>query len=121
MTTKRTLVKQRVTYGSTGDENLYDSDEDLPGKRTLTKRVSFESHELSESDSDAENSLGRINRTSSAQAGDSLDGLFRESSTKERKNSKGLIKRTSEEGFTPKDKGKIAFSFSNYIAITEVN
>ena len=110
MSTKRTLVKQRVTYGSVGDENLYDSDDDFSGKRTLTKRVSFESHELSDSDSDAENSLGRINRTSSGQAGDSLDGLFREASTKERKISKGpagLIKGTSEESFTPKDKGKI--------------
>lgn len=107
MSTKRTLVKQRVTYGSVGDENLYDSDDDLPGKQTLTRRVSFGSHELSDSDSDAENSLGRINRTSSGQAGNSLDGLFREASTKERKNSKRLIKGTPDESFTPKDKGKI--------------
>ena len=107
MTSKRTLVKQKVTYGSVGDENLHESDDDFSGKRTLTKRVSFESHELSESDSDAENSLGRINRTSGLRRiGDSIDGLFRETSTKEKESSVGLIKGSSEEGRGSKDKGK---------------
>lgn len=85
MSTKRTLVKQKVTYGSVGEENLHDSADEFTVKETSnsTKRVPFESHELSDSDSDEENSLGRINRTSSGRAGDSLDGLFRETNNKE--------------------------------------
>ena len=112
MSTKRALVKQRVTYG---EENWQDSDEDFSVKRTLTKRVSFESHELSGSDSDAENSVGRINRASVVRAaGDSLDGLFRGTSSKERDDSsKELPKGTSVESYvyTSKDKGKIRFKF----------
>ena len=116
MSSKRTLVKQKVTYGSAGDGNLHESDEDFSGKRSLTKRVSFDSHELSDSDSDAENSLGRINRSSAGPAGGSLDGLFRESSPKDRQRSEESIKGTSIErqGSQDKhsrheDKGKFLF------------
>lgn len=111
MASKRTLVKQKVTYGSVGDENLHDSDDDLSGKRSITKpakRVSFESHELSDSDSDAENSLGRINRRT-ARARDSLDGLFRETSIKEGEDHAGLIKGIlgESQSSTTKDKGTV--------------
>lgn len=109
MSSKRTLVKQKVTYGSVGEGNLQDSDDDFSGKRTLTKRVSFGSHELSESDSDAENSLGRINRASAGRTGDSLDGLFRETSAKEREKSVGLVNGTSEERHAS-IKGKAKFT-----------
>lgn len=105
MSSKRTLVKQRITYGSVGDDNLLESDEDLTDKRSPTKRVSFGGHELSDSDSDEENSQGRINRSSGAKpAGDSLDGLFRESSAKERKGSLELVKGNSEERRLSQDK-----------------
>lgn len=104
MSGKRTLVKQRVTYGSAGDGNLHETDEDFSGKRNPTKRVSFDSHDLSDSDSDAENSLGRINRSSAGLAGDSLDGLFRESSPKDRQRSEESIKETSIERQSSKDK-----------------
>lgn len=104
MSSKKTLVKQKVTYGSAGDGNLHESDEDFLGKRSPTKRVLFDSHELSDSDSDAENSLGRINRSSAGPAGDSLDGLFRESSPKERERSVEFIKGTSGERQESKDK-----------------
>lgn len=104
MGSKRPLVKQKVTYGAVGDGNLHESDEDFSGKRSLSKRVSFASHELSDSDSDAENSVGRINRSSAGPAGDSLDGLFRESSAKERGRSVEFIKGTSEERHASKDK-----------------
>ena len=106
MSSKRTLVKQKVTYGSAGDGNLHESDEDFSGKRSPTKRVSFDSHELSasDSDSDAENSLGRINRSSAGPAGDSLDGLFRESSLKDRQRSEESIKGTSIERQGSQDK-----------------
>ena len=97
MSSKRTLVKQKVTYGSVGDGNLHESDDDFSDKRSPTKRVSFGSHELSDSDSDEENSQGRINRSSAGPAGDSLDGLFRESSSKERTGSAEFIKGTSEK------------------------
>ena len=105
MASKRTLVKQKVTYGSVGDENLHDSDDDLSGKRSITKRVSFESHELSDSDSDAENSLGRINRCT-ARARDSLDGLFRETSIKKGEDHAGLIKGILGESQSSTTKGK---------------
>ena len=110
MTSKRTLVKQKVTYGSVGDENLHESDDDFSGKGTSTKRVSFESHDLSDSDSDVENSLGRINRTSEKRTGDAIDGLFRETSTKEKESSVGLIEGISEEsrGSKAKDEGKFS-------------
>lgn len=105
MSSKRTLVKQKVTYGALGDGNLHESDEDFGGKRSPTKRVSFGSHELSDSDSDEENSQGRINRSSAGSAGDSLDGLFRESRSKEREGSVDqLIKETSGERQASKDK-----------------
>ena len=106
MSSKRTLVKQKVTYGSAGDGNLHESDEDFSGTRSPTnsKRVSFDSHELSDSDSDAENSLGRINRSSAGPAGDSLDGLFRESSPKDRQRSEESIKGTSIERQGSQDK-----------------
>lgn len=97
MSSKRTLVKQKVTYGSVGDGNFHESDDDFSDKRSPTKRVSFGSHELSDSDSDEENSQGRINRSSAGPAGDSLDGLFRESSSKERTGSAEFIKGTSEK------------------------
>lgn len=106
MASKRPLIKQKVTYGSVGDGNLDESDEDFSGKQSLTKRVSFHEHELSESDSDEENSLGRINRSSSRPARDSLDGLFRESGSKEKEGSVGLTKGTSVERQGSKDKGK---------------
>lgn len=105
MASKRPLVKQKVTYGFSEDGNLYENEDDISGKQSLTKRVSFHNHELSDSDSDEENSLGRINRSSSKPAGDSLDGLFRESDTKEKESPVGLAKAASPGRPRSNDKG----------------
>lgn len=107
MNAKRTLVKQKATFGFVDDRNSSNSDEQFDGNETITKQGRFNTRELSTSDSDEENSLGRINRTSSRKAGDSRDGLFRDTSEGKNESIKMLAKGVSNE-----EKGKNTVNYS---------
>lgn len=109
MNAKRRLVKQKVTYSSVDYRNSSNSDEEFDGNETITKRGPSKTRELSSSDSDEENSLGRMNRTSSRKAGDSLDGLFRDTSKGENESIKVLAKGASSE-----EKGKNTVNYSQF-------
>lgn len=101
MNAKRTLIKQKATFGSVDDRNSSNSDEQFDGNETITKQGRFKTRELSTSDSDEENSLGKINRTSSRKAVDSLDELFRDTSEGKNEGIKMLAK-----GASNKEKGE---------------
>jgi len=101
MNAKRTLIKQKATFGSVDDRNSSNSDEQYDGNETITKQGRFKTRELSTSDSDEENSLRRINRTSSRKAVDSLDELFRDTSEGKNESIKMLAK-----GASNKEKGE---------------
>lgn len=110
MNAKRRLVKQKVTYSSVDDRNSSNSDEEFDGNETITKRGPSKTRELSASDSDEENSLGSMKfRTSSRKAGDSLDGLFRDTSKGENESIKLLAKGASSE-----EKGKNTVNYSQF-------
>ena len=109
MNAKRTLIKQRATFGSVDDRNSSNSDEQFDGNETITKQGRFKTRELSTSDSDEENSLEKINRTSSRKAVDSLDELFRDTSEGKNESIKMLAK-----GASNKEKGKNTVNYSQF-------